>query len=79
MLHPVQTCEISMQAIALASLTNFGSNFVVSLLLPTLRETAGPAGGSSGFVFEKQYMWSSGLLSYMQQPTLLLLPLELLP
>lgn len=31
------------QAIALATLTNFGSNFVVSLVLPTLRDTVGPA------------------------------------
>lgn len=31
------------QAIALATVTNFGSNFLVSLVLPTLRETMGPA------------------------------------
>lgn len=29
------------QAIALATLTNFGSNFAVSLVLPTLQETFG--------------------------------------
>lgn len=32
------------QAIALATLTNFGSNFLVSLLLPSIQETFGPAG-----------------------------------
>lgn len=31
------------QAIALASLTNFGSNFLVSLLLPSVQEAYGPA------------------------------------
>jgi sugar porter (SP) family MFS transporter len=31
------------QAIALASLTNFGSNFLVSLLLPSVQEMYGPA------------------------------------
>ncbi|KAI8100437.1 hypothetical protein M9435_006921 [Picochlorum sp. BPE23] len=32
------------QALALATLTNFASNFVVSLCIPSLQETLGPAG-----------------------------------
>ena len=36
------------QAIALATLTNFGSNFAVSLVLPSLQETYGPAGEAVG-------------------------------
>lgn len=37
------------QAIALASLTNFGSNFLVSLVLPTVQNAYGPA--STYFIF----------------------------
>lgn len=35
------------QAIALATLTNFGSNFAVSLVLPSLQENFGQAGARS--------------------------------
>lgn len=37
------------QAIALATLTNFGSNFLVSLALPSIQEAYGPA--ATYFVF----------------------------
>jgi MFS family permease len=42
------------QAIALATLTNFASNFVVSLALPPVQQAVGPAGeflGCLGFIY----------------------------
>eukprot|EP00238_Polyblepharides_amylifera_P009327 CAMPEP_0196594268 /NCGR_PEP_ID=MMETSP1081-20130531/77815_1 /TAXON_ID=36882 /ORGANISM="Pyramimonas amylifera, Strain CCMP720" /LENGTH=489 /DNA_ID=CAMNT_0041918479 /DNA_START=387 /DNA_END=1856 /DNA_ORIENTATION=+ len=41
--------EIRSAAVGLATITNFGSNFLVSLLLPTLQDEFGPAG--TYFVF----------------------------
>lgn len=42
--------QVRGQAIALATITNFASNFAVSLALPTIQEEVGQAGEALGCV-----------------------------